>query len=256
MSESSGNGDGAGDGKPKVNWFAVDRAWFYEAGKRMGARGLHIYLLLLGHADEEGECFPSVKRLAKLSGLHRASVSRVIAELKRKKEIDFKRERGKRTVYYVTPVKTSRTNATTTNGTGSENATQSSRNNATESSRKNANRTRTSSEVEPGNENQARSRRRKEKEEEIQIPRSLETPEFQAAWNKWLAYRRVRRLTRNKLTLDEQLTMFEGLGSSGAVASITEAIRGGWSGVFPPKGNGTEPAKQLNVRELNLEDPT
>ncbi|MCC6419527.1 MAG: hypothetical protein IT429_14940 [Gemmataceae bacterium] len=78
-----------------------------------------------------------------------------------------------------------------------------------------------------------------------EVPACIDTPEFRAAWDRWLTYRRGRRLTCRAETLQEQLALLASLGPARAVASLTESIRNGWQGVFPPKGGRNGQAGDL-----------
>ncbi len=69
----------------------------------------------------------------------------------------------------------------------------------------------------------------------LPLPPGLDTLDFRAAWGKWVAYRHDRRLTTRADTLQEQLAFLAALGTAGAIASVSEAIRNGWNGLFEPR---------------------
>ncbi len=73
-------------------------------------------------------------------------------------------------------------------------------------------------------------------------PPAIDTPAFSAAWSEWINYRRERRLSCRSATISRQLKFLAGLGEVMAIQSIDEAIRGGWQGVFAPKGTKAKPA--------------
>lgn len=64
------------------------------------------------------------------------------------------------------------------------------------------------------------------------------TPEFQTAWDEWMAYRRERHLTMTERTLQKQLNLLNGMGVELALESIENSITAGWAGVFEPHTNG------------------
>lgn len=76
--------------------FAMSWAWEQEAT----AGGKLVLLAVADHADPEGECYPSRRRLAKMTGLGRSSVSRYLAALETRGLLQREprhRENGSRT---------------------------------------------------------------------------------------------------------------------------------------------------------------
>ena len=83
------------------------------------------------------------------------------------------------------------------------------------------------------------SSKKRTKAEDVPIPPKLDSPEFQAAWLEWLAYRRERKLTLTARTVNAQLEKLAGWGTSAAIESINASIANGWQGLFDQrKGNG------------------
>jgi len=84
-------------------------------------------------------------------------------------------------------------------------------------------------------------KRREEKEKNtkekaaIAIPATLDTKRFRGAWSEWLTYRRGRKLTVAKQTLDKQLAKLADMGETDAIASIEASITNGWQGLFGGK---------------------
>ncbi len=81
------------------------------------------------------------------------------------------------------------------------------------------------------------------------LPPGLDTVDFRAAWEAWIAYRIDRRLTCRADTLQAQLAFLDALGPAGAVASVSEAIRNGWNGLFEPRARSARapaPASDLS----------
>ena len=66
------------------------------------------------------------------------------------------------------------------------------------------------------------------------IPDTLNTPEFCAAWEEWLAYRKERRLAAYKpIGLKVQLNRLAAFGPESAIAAIAESIAQNYQGLFP-----------------------
>lgn len=73
---------------------------------------------------------------------------------------------------------------------------------------------------------------------EDDIPERLRTPEFRAAWNDWLVYRKARKPALPKASQIQKLKELEAWGPERAIRAIRHSIGQGWQGVFEPK-NGT-----------------
>jgi hypothetical protein len=70
----------------------------------------------------------------------------------------------------------------------------------------------------------------------VEIPEELAGDEFKAAWGKWLAYRRARKLTCTPATLQGQLAKLAARGLVGAVGEIDASITNGWQSVCYSNG--------------------
>lgn len=67
------------------------------------------------------------------------------------------------------------------------------------------------------------------------IPASLDVPEFRAAWEEWLAYRRKTRRTVSAIAAKQQFGKLERAGVEIAIAAIEQSISNDWQGLFPEK---------------------
>ena len=83
------------------------------------------------------------------------------------------------------------------------------------------------------------------------LPENLDTPEFRAAWETWLAYRKERRLATYKpIGLKRQLNALAAFGPQSAIEAINSSIQQNYQGLFPKaviepaKGTG-RPAKKV-----------
>ncbi len=93
-----------------------------------------------------------------------------------------------------------------------------------------------------------KSRNKKPPEPPPPIPPELDTLEFRGAWEKWLDYRRDRRVTLRAQTLQEQLAFLAPFGPDGAAAALAASIRNGWQGVFPPKNGSHQGGETMDQR--------
>lgn len=81
------------------------------------------------------------------------------------------------------------------------------------------------------------------------FPKILQTPEFSAAWQDWLAYRRERRLPACKpKSIETQLRTLSEWGHDVAIVAIRESIRQNWQGLFLPKTANSAPKSVLEER--------
>lgn len=73
------------------------------------------------------------------------------------------------------------------------------------------------------------------------IPESLNTPEFIAAWDKWIGFRKEIKKKMTALTMAQQLKDLSKYGPVAACAAIEKSISNGWQGLFPETApnNGT-----------------
>jgi hypothetical protein len=70
----------------------------------------------------------------------------------------------------------------------------------------------------------------------VPIPAALESPQFRSLWSEWIDDRRKRRLSTREVAIKRQLKFLASLGHEAALVSLDEALRGGWQGLFKPKG--------------------
>jgi len=70
----------------------------------------------------------------------------------------------------------------------------------------------------------------------VAIPVELDCDGFKEAWEKWVAYRRKRRLSLLPDTLSAQLASLARLGSDGAALEIANSIKNGWQSICYENG--------------------
>jgi hypothetical protein len=88
------------------------------------------------------------------------------------------------------------------------------------------------------------------------IPASLDTPDFRAAWARWLRHRREKRATLNPTTADSQLRTFEKWGEARAIAAIENSIFRGWTGLFESKSDQPNLFSSIEMWAKGDEDKT
>ena len=72
----------------------------------------------------------------------------------------------------------------------------------------------------------------------IELPKALQTPAFEAAWNDWQAHRTELRKRLTPSTKRKQLAKLAQMGVTRAIAAIEHSIEAGYTGIFEPKQNG------------------
>jgi len=96
----------------------------------------------------------------------------------------------------------------------------------------------------------------------VEIPESLDTPDFLAAWDEWQAERKERGKKLTARAMRGQLGSLEKMGPARAVESIRASIANGWTGLFEPRATGSGkvghvsklvdvgPSRQVSIAEL------
>lgn len=69
----------------------------------------------------------------------------------------------------------------------------------------------------------------------VEIPPSLDTPEFRTAWGEWCDYRAKKRKPVSEAAVRKQFKRLSAIGPEAAVAAIDQAIASDWQGLFPDK---------------------
>ena len=88
----------------------------------------------------------------------------------------------------------------------------------------------------------------KEKEVGVEFPANLQSADFGAAWESYLAYRKSSRLkSLAPASIQAQLRNLSEMGHDEAIEAINQSIANGWQGIFPPKLKKPAPAKAKEV---------
>jgi len=219
------------------SWLQLDKG-AAERAHEVGAVSFTVYVLLARHLDARRECFPSVLRLAEMSGYHRGTVLRALERLESAGWIVTKRICGRHNVYHLPPIVTGSACATPTsrnNVTGSACATPTSSASATPTSSASAT-LRNPIERTPlkkphkgtGKPTKAKSSLKEA------LPPELDTDAFRVSWQAWREHRREIKKALTPSSTKMQLRMLAGLGAVVAIDAINESVRCGWTGLFPP----------------------
>lgn len=82
----------------------------------------------------------------------------------------------------------------------------------------------------------------------VEFPANLQTADFGAAWESYLAYRKSSRLkSLAPASIQAQLRNLSEMGHDEAIEAINQSIANGWQGIFPPKSKKPAPAKAKEV---------
>lgn len=92
-------------------------------------------------------------------------------------------------------------------------------------------------------------------DEPVEIPATLDTPRFRAAWAEWISYRVERRLSTYKPKgLRAQFKNLAKFGPDAACESIAQSIAQNWQGLFPERAPGaklnTAPAPLMTADKM------
>lgn len=90
----------------------------------------------------------------------------------------------------------------------------------------------------------------------VTIPLNLNTPEFIAAWDEYVEYRRQRKLPKLiPVSVQKQWDRLSDFGPEAAIAAINETIAQQYQGIFPRGENlqRRRPAASLGALQLELQ---
>jgi hypothetical protein len=86
------------------------------------------------------------------------------------------------------------------------------------------------------------------------FPEELDTPEFRALWDEWLAHRKAKKVSLTPQTLHRQMNMLRGLGLERAMACLNNSLTNGYMGLFEPRMPGVQKPKQEEDENTRLAD--
>jgi hypothetical protein len=86
--------------------------------------------------------------------------------------------------------------------------------------------------------------------EDVQIPDTLDVPEFRKMWGEWEEHRKEIKKPMTPRSKKMCLSKCEEWGVEGSIIAIRESIAGGWWGLFAPKENGAKAKSATNEPPL------
>ena len=92
-------------------------------------------------------------------------------------------------------------------------------------------------ENESENENESKAKTKEDEFFGIEVPSSLDNPQFRAAWKEWCLFRREKRSKLTPTSVGRQLKLLASHPTQ-AVEIINLSITNGYTGLFPPKEQG------------------
>ena len=81
------------------------------------------------------------------------------------------------------------------------------------------------------------------KPEEVEIPSSLDTPQFRQSWVEWCAYRAKKGKRVSEYAASRQLTKLARAGPAAAAWAIEQSIASDYQGLFPENHDGATKPK-------------
>jgi hypothetical protein len=222
-------------------WFRIDSGDVDNIA-HVGAVAWTVYTILRRHASEAGECWPSIARLAHLAGVTERSTRTAIKRLSAADMVSIEKRQGRNgtmTNLYRLPVIGSpddgRNETLSPGDPGEEGAERNDtggRKKATGEGRNEAPEEldllgTKPTEVDPRNKCGKAT-------VVVEIPPELDTAEFRAAWNDWLAHRREIRKPAGPTAQRKALAGMVKLGIQRAIAAIEHSVARGWLGIFEP----------------------
>jgi hypothetical protein len=225
------SGDG---GKFVMIWLSV-----LDAG--LTPHALAAYCAIARHADNEGLAWPSMKTIAFLAKISKSKAKEAVKELTEKgllTSVERRRPDG-------SPDSSLYRLANPARG-GSRGDLPRSRGDRGVGHTVTEGGSRGGPELEPiEQEPKELTQRRKAAAVVVELPSSLNTPEFHAAWQEWQQHRREIRKPMTPVATKQQLKALEALGPDRAVIAINRSIANGWQGlVFEQKADSANgPAK-------------
>jgi len=178
-------------------------SWVWEHGPKKST-DRYVLLALADNADDNGKCWPSISHLSKKCSLSERTVIRAIKNLIKEGYLEKTRQQYTSNKYRILV---------------SDNMAQTK---VTESHKR-------------GDRESLKPSKETSKEPEYSLPEELNTPEFEAVWNEWIAYRKEIKKKMTTRTINMQFKKLSGYPVGTAIAMIEQSIANGWQGIFELK---------------------
>ena len=229
---------------------AYEAVW--ERSKSKGSQRL-VMLSLAEHADETGSCWPSIKRISERTNVSKRQVIRALSELVGMGEISHipGDGRGNYSKYEIlimsvkddtmSPIEEAiKGDICDIKGdTMSERVTNATTKGDTMSYRTVIEPSQNLKEPSKGKPPTPKAKRKKRKTPALtfEIPDTLNTPAFSAAWNDYITHRREIKKPLTPLAAKKQLNQLQAWGLARAIAAINYSIAKGWQSIYENKDN-------------------
>ncbi len=221
-------------------YFTIDRAVLARLPD-IGCTAMGVYLVLASHADEDGRCWPSVDAIGRAIGCGRATVKRGLRALKDAGLIKQQRRRQSTPIYQIQE------------GSNMSHQEQESSNLTSRGLKfdpqegSNMSHRTTTIERQPKNDKQegssvppqARKQASVQKFDPLAVDLPYHSERFRQTWSDFAEHRRKKKAPLTDLASTRILRKLTAWGEDKAVEALDNSIEGGWTGVFPPKSNGT-----------------
>ncbi len=221
-----------------MGWTAVDNS-IIRAIADIGLTTFSVYVVVKMHANDTGECWPSVATIARTVGLSARTIQYAIGRLCTARLIVKVERPGRATLYRLTPA----TSCTPSADGDAPSCTTPLQPVAPRTIPRNKTKERSL-----GNKRA----RGKAAAVVVEFPEGLATDVFRAAWKRWTAHRGEIRKALTPTTIVAQLRKLSAMGEGRAVAAINRSIECGWIGIFEESstnGNG-------RVQQSGVADPS
>ncbi len=190
-------------------------------GPDIGSYALHVYVVLADHANDAHECWPSIRRISKLTGMTQQSVRNQLRVLKNYGIISIE-HRGKKppsltNMYRFLPphLPPKRNDSPPLNETIDK--------------------------QEPIEQELVE--QEKKAASAAELPEILKTEKFRTAWGDYLTHRKEKRSSMTPTAISRALAKLECWGHDRAVAALDHSTANGWTGIHEPSTNGKKPEK-------------
>ncbi len=206
-------------------------------GPDIGSYAIHVFVVLADHANDAYECWPSISRISKLTGMTQQSVRNQLRMLKNFGIISIE-HRGKKppsltNMYRFLPPHLPPKRNDSPPSTKKEGGTQ--RNDSPPLNE-------TIDKQEPIEQELVE--QEKKAASAAEIPEILESKKFRTAWDDYLTHRKEKRATMTPTAITRALVKLERWGHDRAVVALEHSTANGYTGVFEPSTNGNGKPKQ------------
>lgn len=213
--------------------FAIVPRSIIEIGSVVGPLAFYVLVILIDHANEDGECWPSRELIAKRTGMSLKSVGNQLSKLKEHGFIEIKNRTGgpnpRSNVYVLLePCKSKGHEVPVCDPKGHEVPA------------KQVRGAHLKGHEVPTNKNH-RIRTKNEEVLDVSIPEILDTELFRDAWSEWIGHKRDIKDELTPRAAKMALKKLAGWGPARAITAIEHSISNVYKGIYEPSSNGKKP---------------